>query len=70
MGRKTKHPQASKTDSVISGLEDRLITDLIEKRKLQQEALTKIMDSMDSMLAQMNYSTARLLEKGNTKRQK
>jgi hypothetical protein len=67
MGRKSKQHSIKAEPSVL-GQEDKLIADLIEQRKIQQEALTKIMDSMDSMLAQLNYSTSRLLDKGNAKR--
>lgn len=69
MRRKTKQP-SSKSDSGSQEQADKLITDLIEQRKIQQEALTKIMDSMDSMIAQLNHSTANLLSKSNTKRPK
>jgi hypothetical protein len=70
MGRKAKQQQTTKADSEVLRQEDKLIADLIEQRKLQQEALTKIMESMDSMIEQLNYSTARLLDKGNPKRPK
>ena len=69
MGKKAVHLSASKKESGLQRKQDdKVIKDLIAKRKLQQEALTKIMDSMDSVLSQLNHSTARLLEKGNSKR--
>lgn len=68
MGKKTKRLSVHKDESGLREQEDKFINDLIEKRKVQQEALTKIIDSMDSMIAQLNYSTARLLDKGNSKR--
>ncbi len=70
MGRKTKRLPVNKADASHARQDDRLIIDLIEQRKIQQEALTKIMDSMDAVIAQLNHSTSRLLDKGNTKRPK
>ena len=68
MGKKTKRLLANKNESGLQAKEDKFITDLIEKRKLQQDALTKIMDSMDSLIAELNNSTASLIDKGNPKR--
>ena len=68
MGKKSKRLQANKVEPDLRGQDDKLITDLIERRKLQQDALNKIMDSMDSLIAQLNHSTSTLLNKSNSKR--
>jgi hypothetical protein len=68
MGKKANPLSISKEPGIQRNQEDKVINDLIKKRKLQQEALTKIMTSMDVVIERLNHSTTELLNGNNKKR--
>ena len=65
MGKKTKRVPPNKPEKDLHRQEDKLITDLIERRKLQQDALTKIIVSLDE--ANEQSSSAAPLKKKTLK---
>jgi hypothetical protein len=69
MGKKAVRVAISNTEDLVrKNAEDKVINDLMEKRKLQQDALLKIITAMDKVLPLSDLGSSSDSEKKNFKK--